>query len=165
FSDYCAPARSSVIAREPNQCITEVDLMPTRPRPVWRRRPRSRAARIAVPLAIPMALGLTLGAVLAFTGGPSSTTIQQSAADAGATASPSAMVSGAASASASASASAVPSAGAAHVSCDIVVPASPLSATGLSTPYQLTGTGGMTPAQSGCTTANFAALGAFVQAT
>src|ERR1700748_592189 len=94
FSDYCAPARSSVIAREPNQCITEVDLMPTRPRPVWRRRPRSRAARIAVPLAIPMALGLTLGAVLAFTGGPSSTTIQQSAAAAGASATPA--VSGAA---------------------------------------------------------------------
>jgi hypothetical protein len=154
--------------------------MPTRPRPVWRRRPRSRAARIAVPLAIPMALGLTLGAVLAFTGGPSSTTIQQSAANAGATASPSAMVSGAASASASASASAAPSAvaaspsasasasapaAAANVSCDIVVPANPLSATGLATPYQLTGTGGMTPAQSGCTMANFAALGAFVQAT
>ena len=51
------------------------------------------------------------------------------------------------------------------MSCDIVVPANPLSATGLATPYQLTGTGGMTPAQSGCTMANFAALGAFVQAT
>jgi hypothetical protein len=51
------------------------------------------------------------------------------------------------------------------VSCNIVVPANPLSANGLATPYQLTGTGGMTPAQSGCTMANFAALGAFVQAT
>ena len=32
-------------------------------------------------------------------------------------------------------------------------------------PYQLTGPDGMTPAQSGCTMANAAALGAFVQAT
>ena len=34
-------------------------------RSAWRRRSRSRAARIAIPLAIPMALGLTLGIVLA----------------------------------------------------------------------------------------------------
>ncbi len=56
-------------------------------------------------------------------------------------------------------------AAAANVSCDIIVPANPLSAQGLSTPYQLTGTGGMTPAASGCTMANFANLGAFVQAS
>ncbi len=145
--------------------------MRTGHRPAWRRRPQSRAARIAVPLAIPMALGLTLGAVLAFTGGPSNTTIQQSAAAAGATATPAA--SGAASAaptataaspSASATAPAAPAA-AANVSCDIVVPSNPLTATGLSTPYQLTGPNGMTPQASGCTMANFAALGAFVQAT
>ena len=54
---------------------------------------------------------------------------------------------------------------AANVNCNIVVPANPLSATGLSTPWQLTGTGGMTPQASGCTMANFANLGAFVQAT
>jgi hypothetical protein len=54
---------------------------------------------------------------------------------------------------------------AANVNCDIIVPANPLSAAGLATPYQLTGTGGMTPAQSGCTMANAANLGAFVQAT
>jgi hypothetical protein len=54
---------------------------------------------------------------------------------------------------------------AANVACDIIVPANPLSATGLATPYQLTGTGGMTPAQSGCNMANAANLGAFVQAT
>ena len=128
-----------------------------------------------------MALGLVLGAVLAFTGSPSNTTIRQSAATAGATASAIASASGAASAtpsavaasatpsavgaSPSAAASAPAAAAAANVSCDIVVPANPLSATGLATPYQLTGTGGMTPAQSGCTMANFAALGAFVQAT
>ncbi len=51
------------------------------------------------------------------------------------------------------------------MSCDIIVPADPLSAQGLATPYQLTGTGGMTPAASGCTMANTANLGAFVQAS
>jgi hypothetical protein len=35
----------------------------------------------------------------------------------------------------------------------------------MATPYQLTGPNGMTPAQSGCTMANAANLGAFVQAT
>ena len=140
--------------------------MRTGHRPAWRRRPQSRAARIAVPLAIPMALGLTLGAVLAFTGGPSSTTIKQAAT--GATASPSASVGASAAASAAASPTATataPAAAAANVSCDIVVPANPLTAQGLATPYQLTGPNGMTPAASGCTMANFANLGAFVQAT
>ena len=51
------------------------------------------------------------------------------------------------------------------MSCNIIVPANPLTAQGLSTPYQLTGPNGMTPAASGCTMANFANLGAFVQAT
>jgi hypothetical protein len=77
-----------------------------------------------------------------------------------------------ATATASATVSATPTAtstatttAAANVNCDIIVPANPLSAKGLATPYQLTGTGGMTPAQSGCTMANAGALGAFVQAT
>jgi hypothetical protein len=56
-------------------------------------------------------------------------------------------------------------ANAANVNCDIVVPARPLSAKGLATPYQLTGPNGETPAASGCTMANAANLGAFVQAT
>ena len=143
--------------------------MRTGHRPAWRRRPQSRAARIAVPLAIPMALGLTLGAVLAFTGGPSSTAISQTAAGASASASaspgatPSPSVS-AASAAPTATATA-PAAAAANVSCDIIVPANPLTAQGLSTPYQLTGTNGQSPAASGCNMANFANLGAFVQAT
>jgi hypothetical protein len=51
------------------------------------------------------------------------------------------------------------------VSCEIIVPAHPLTAAGLATPYQLTGPGGATPAASGCTMANEANLGAFVQAT
>ena len=148
--------------------------MRTGHRPAWRRRPQSRAARIAVPLAIPMALGLTLGAVLAFTGGPSSTTIQQSV-NADATATPSTSASPAASAVASGAAAspaatatapaAAATAAAANVSCDIIVPANPLTAQGLATPFQLTGPDGMTPAASGCTMANFANLGAFVQAT
>jgi hypothetical protein len=141
--------------------------MRTGHRPAWRRRPQSRAARIAVPLAIPMALGLTLGAVLAFTGGPSSTAISQTAAGASASASPGATPSpsvSAASAAPTATATA-PAAAAANVSCDIIVPANPLTAQGLSTPYQLTGTNGQSPAASGCNMANFANLGAFVQAT
>jgi len=56
-------------------------------------------------------------------------------------------------------------AAAANVNCDIIVPANPLSARGLATPYQLTGPDGMSPDQSGCTMANAANLGAFVQAT
>ena len=54
---------------------------------------------------------------------------------------------------------------AANVNCDIIVPANPLTAQGLATPYLLTGPGGMTPAQSGCEMTNATALGAFVQAT
>jgi hypothetical protein len=45
------------------------------------------------------------------------------------------------------------------------VPAHPLSAAGLATPYHLTGPDGQTPEASGCTEANSADLGAFVQAT
>jgi hypothetical protein len=45
------------------------------------------------------------------------------------------------------------------------VPAHPLSAAGLATPYRLTGPDGETPEASGCTMANSADLGAFVQAT
>jgi hypothetical protein len=68
------------------------------------------------------------------------------------------------SASASASGSAQ-AATAANVNCDIIVPANPLSARGLATPYQLTGPAGTSAAASGCTMANSVNLGAFVQAT
>ena len=122
-------------------------------RSAWRRR-NSKMARIAVPLAIPVALGLTLGVILAVNGGTPSTTIQQSAA--GASATPSASASAAAT---------TPAAAAANVNCELIVPANPLSAQGLATPYQLTGQNGMTPAQSGCNMANAANLGAFAQAT
>jgi hypothetical protein len=49
--------------------------------------------------------------------------------------------------------------------CVIIVPARPLTARGLATPYQLTGPDGTSPEASGCTMANSANLGAFVQAT
>ncbi len=54
---------------------------------------------------------------------------------------------------------------AANANCAIIVPAHPLTAAGLATPYQLTGPDGASPAASGCTMANAANLGAFVQAT
>jgi len=130
-------------------------------RSAWRRRGRnSRAVRIAVPLAIPMALGLTLGIIFAVSGG-NTTHIDQSAL--GAVASPSGSASASASPSATSTVTAV--AATANVNCDIIVPANPLSAQGLATPYQLTGTDGQTPAASGCTMTNAANLGAFVQAT
>jgi len=135
--------------------------MPTGRRSAWHR-PRSRAARLAVPLAIPMALGLTLGVMLALSGGPQHTAIQQAAGLA--TASPSASPSASASQSPTDTATA-PATAAANDSCDIVVPANPLTAAGLATPYQLTGANGASPQDSGCTMANFANLGAFVQAT
>ena len=69
------------------------------------------------------------------------------------------------SASASASAPAAQAAATANTNCDIIVPANPLSARGLATPYQLTGPAGTAAGDSGCTMANAAALGAFVQAT
>jgi hypothetical protein len=127
--------------------------MPSGHRSSWRRRwSRSRFTRIAVPLAIPVALGLVIGIVIAVQSGGHSNNLSPTAL--GATATPSASASSAAATTT-----------AANVSCDIIVPANPLSAKGLATPYQLTGTGGMTPAASGCTMANAANLGAFVQAT
>jgi len=114
-----------------------------------------------------MALGLTLGIILAVSGG-NTTHIDQSAL--GASASPSASASAAVAAASAAptttaAAPAAAAAAAANVNCDIIVPANPLSAQGLATPYQLTGPNGTTPAASGCTMTNAANLGAFVQAT
>jgi hypothetical protein len=88
--------------------------------------------------------------IAASSGNPSS--IRESAAAAGATP------------SASASAT-TPAAAAANVSCDLIVPANALTAAGLATPWQLTGPNGTDPQGTGCTMANAANLGAFVQAT
>ena len=134
--------------------------MRTGQRSAWRRRGRkSLATRIAVPLAIPMALGLTLGIIIAVSGG-NTTKIDQSALGASASASPSGLVSASPSATSPATTTSTT-----NVNCDIIVPANPLSAKGLSTPYQLTGTDGQSPAASGCEMSNAASLGAFVQAT
>ena len=164
-------------------------------RSAWRRRSsKSRAARIAVPLAIPMALGLTLGIILAVSGGHI-TKINQSAMPAAASPSAGAsgaVVAGAAATPTTAAAAAVPPApsnasgqaafrqlgnlatvpvdgagnainlnqtaaeAAASMNCTLTVPANPLSAQGLATPWQL---------GDGCSMANAATEGAFVEAT
>jgi hypothetical protein len=133
-----------------------------------RRRNRNGVARIEVLLAIPLALGLIIGVVVAVSGGGRSTNISQTALGAQASASPSASAAAAATTTTGTGTTTTPTtaaAAAANVNCDIIVPANPLTAKGMATPYQLTGTGGMSPAQSGCTMANAVALGAFVQAT
>ena len=137
--------------------------MASRRRSAWRRRvDRSRTARLAIPFAIPVVLALVIGAVIAVNqgGGSAAPTAQQSTL--GAAASPSG--SGAA-ADPAATGGAPIITDAANVNCDIIVPANPLTAQGLATPYLLTGPAGMTPAQSGCEMSNATALGAFVQAT
>jgi hypothetical protein len=128
-------------------------------RPAWRRRTQgSGVARIAVHLAVPVALGLVIGGVLAFQAGSSNSGLIQVPLGAWVSPSPSA--------SASALMAAAPATTlTTNVNCDIIVPANPLSAQGLATPYQLTGPDGMTPAESGCRMSNAVKLGAFVQAT
>jgi hypothetical protein len=122
----------------------------------WRRDKQGRrgVARIAVQLAVPVVLGLVIGLVLAFQAGSSNSGIEQVAL--GTPVSPTPTPSVPASTTTTATT---------NVNCDLIVPANPLSAQGLATPYQLTGTDGMTPAESGCQMTNAAKLGAFVQAT
>ena len=67
--------------------------------------------------------------------------------------------------SAASSGSAGVSSTAVEDTCDIIVPAHPLTAKGLATPYQLTGPAGGSPAATGCQMTNSLNLGAFVQAT
>src|SRR3984885_7874458 len=119
----------------------------------WRRAGRSRAARIAVGLAIPVAIALVLGIVIAV-----SDKLSNTASPAAFGASPSAKAIDPPPTSPATTT-------AANVNCDIIVPANPLSAQGMATPYVLTGPDGMSPAQSGCTMTNAASRGAFVQAT
>jgi hypothetical protein len=107
-----------------------------------RRGGNNRAARVVVPVAAVMALGLTVGIVA-------------SASDHNAPKARSAAASG----SAGVSSTAV------EQTCDIIVPAHPLTAQGLATPYQLTGPAGGSPAATGCQMINSVNLGAFVQAT
>jgi hypothetical protein len=110
-------------------------------------------ARIAAQLTVPVALGLVIGLVLAFQAGSSNSGLAQVALGTLVRPTP------------AASAPAPAGSARADASCAIVVPADPLSAQGLATPYQLTGTGGKTPAESGCQMSNGILAGAFVQAT
>ena len=126
-------------------------------------RARRRLARIGIPLTVPLALGLIAGVVYAADHGTA--TINTAAATP--TMTPSAGGSPAPTGSPSASATPTQAAAAAqNMNCQLIVPTAPLSPRGLATPYQLEGPAGMTsPQQSGCTMANAANLGAFVQAT
>ena len=113
-------------------------------RPAQRRRRRNnRAVRIAVPVTAAAALSLTVGILVAASGGGP------------------AKVHPAAASSATQGVSST----AVNPDCDIIVPAHPLTAKGLATPYQLTGPNGESPAASGCQMINSVNLGAFVQAT
>ena len=118
---------------------------------------RSGAAHIAAQLAVPVALGLVIGLVLAFQAGSSNSGVDPL--PLGAAVSPSLL------AGPPASLATAPATLTSNVDCAIIVPANPLSARGLATPYQLTGAAGQTPAASGCRMSNAAKVGAFVQAT
>jgi hypothetical protein len=115
-------------------------------------------ARIAVQLAVPVALGLVIGGVLAFQAGSSNSGLYQVALGTPVTPTPTASVPVPGTATPATTRTA-------NADCDLVVPADPLTAQGLATPYQLTGPHGQTPAASGCRMSNAAKLGAFVQAT
>ena len=118
----------------------------------------SGVSRVAGQLAVPAVLGLVIGVVLAFQSGTSNAGLTQIPLGT--------YVTPAATNTAAALAPSAPQASMkSNTTCDIIVPANPLSAQGLATPYQLTGPGGTTPAQSGCEMSNGAKLGAFVQAT
>jgi hypothetical protein len=110
--------------------------------------------RIAAQLGVPVTLGLIIGLVLAFQAGSSNAGVDQPPLGAPVSSS---LPAGAPATAAVSSTT--------NVNCDIIVPADPVSARGLATPYQLTGTDGLTPAESGCRMSNAARLGAFVQAT
>ena len=125
--------------------------------PAWRRRMQaSGMSRVARQLAVPAVLGLVIGVVLAFQSGTSNSGLTQIPLGT--------YVTPAATDTAAALATIAPSMKS-NTTCDIIVPANPLSAQGLAAPYQLTGPNGTTPAQSGCEMSNAAKLGAFVQAT
>jgi hypothetical protein len=107
-----------------------------------RRRRNIQMARIAIPAAAVVAAGLTIGlGVTASHHGH--TSLRRTAA----------------------SSSLSVSSSANNQDCAIIVPAHPLSAMGLATPYQLTGPDGEAPAPTGCQMINSFNLGAFVQAT
>src|ERR1700683_1647051 len=103
-----------------------------------RRRPgrNNRPARIAVPVVAVMALALAVGIVVASGRGPAKLR-----------------------SAASSPQTAAVSSSAVNPNCAIIVPANPLTAKGLATPYQLTGPAGTSPAASGCPVINSIHLG------
>src|SRR5690242_2881395 len=105
------------------------------------RRRRGGNKRIVVPAAAVLALGVGAGVIVASSGGGPAKVHQ------------------AAASSQEVSSSAV------NTNCDIVIPAHPLTAKGLATPFLLTGPAGTSPAASGCQMINSLKLGAFAQAT
>jgi hypothetical protein len=125
--------------------------------PAWRHPRQTGLARVAGQLAVPAVLGLVIGVVLAFQSGTSNSGLTQIPLGT--------YVTPAASDTAAALAITPAASMKSNTTCDLIVPANPLSARGLATPYQLTGPNGTTPAQSGCEMSNGAKLGAFVQAT
>src|ERR1700728_4136141 len=131
---------------------SNLDCVHNERRSAWRRRMHETGmSRVAWQLAIPAVLGLVIGVVLAFQAGTSNAGLTQIPLGT--------YVTPTASNTAAALTPAAPAAST-NSTCDIIVPANPLSAQGLATPYQLTGPGGMTPAQSGCEMSNGAKLGA-----
>jgi hypothetical protein len=110
--------------------------------PSVRRRGRKRTARVVVPVTAVLAVGLGAGVVVASSGG-----------------SPAKVHQAAASSSQGVTSTAV------NTDCNIVIPAHPLTAKGLATPFLLTGPAGTSPAASGCQMINSLQLGAFAQAT
>jgi len=121
-------------------------------------RARRPPAWLIVPAVVMVTLGLSIGAMMAASGRTPASAISTSARGAQATPSASAP------AKTAKTAKAAKAAKAANTDCTLIVPASPLTASGLATPYQLTGPGGQDPAASGCTQSN-PGLQAFVQAT
>jgi hypothetical protein len=113
-------------------------------------------SRVAAQLAVPAVLGLILGVIVAYQSGSSNSGLAQI--PLGTYVTPAAVETAAALAPVAPSMKN-------NSSCDLIVPADPLSAQGLATPYQLTGPGGKSPTESGCEMSNGAKLGAFVQAT
>ena len=134
-------------------------------RPVMRRRTRrSRAARIAVPIAIPVALALTLGVVIAVSSHSGPTNVNQSAfgrhrfgGGVTNTQGDLAVAPNAQDAAGNPFSFNQTAAQALNtMDCTLTVPANPLTAQGLATPWQL---------GDGCSWANGGTEGAFVEAT
>jgi hypothetical protein len=111
---------------------------------------RSGLAPVAAQLAVPVALGLLIGGVLAYQAGSTNDAVQPVPLGAVPTPTPSFGEPSAPTATAPAASALTPAAiTTINGNCGIIVPVNPLNARRLVTLYQLTG--GMTPAESGCT--------------